>query len=315
MRHFDSLDAAHLENTYLTIGVFDGVHVGHQALVRQLVSRARASHGTAVVLTFFPHPAAVLSGKEAFLYLTIPEERADLLARLGVDVVIMQTFDLALASHTAEEFMARLKKSLGLRYLLIGYDFALGHGREGHAARLAELGEQLGYQLEVLAPVRCGEEAVSSSAIRARLEAGQVESAALLLGRPYTLTGLVVHGEGRGRALRIPTANLDLPPTKLIPANGVYACWTWVGEERYASVTNIGIRPTFDACQAKPLVESHLLDFSGDLYGRTITVEFIARLRDEVKFPSVEALLFQIQEDVRSARHRFAEVLKSDSAG
>jgi len=305
--HFSSLDDLALpiglrQNAWLTIGVFDGVHRGHQEIIRQLTAGARADGALAVVLTFFPHPAVVLGGKADFKSLTTPDERVALLESLGVDVVITHPFDRALSDQTAEEFMRTVARSLGLRRLLVGYDFALGHGREGNVARLTELGKTLGYEVYTIAPVTNGKETISSTRIRQQLAAGDMSAAAAGLGRCYALTGPVIHGDGRGKKINIPTANLEIPTEKVIPANGVYACWAWVSGEKYLSVTNVGIRPTFTPEEFAPHVETHLLDFDRDLYGQEIKLEFVERLREERKFQSVEALVEQIQADIGRAR-------------
>jgi riboflavin kinase/FMN adenylyltransferase len=280
MPHYRSLDGLHLENTWLTIGIFDGVHLGHRALLSRLVD----------------------GGQTDFAYLTPPDEKAARLTTLGVDAVITLPFSLALAAETAEDFMRRLALPLGLRRLLIGYDFALGRGREGNPARLAEIGQRLGYTVETFAPVLQEGRIISSTAIRAALAAGEVAEAARLLGDPYSLSGLVVHGDGRGRHINVPTANLRIPPEKLIPAKGIYATWARVGRERFAAATNIGTNPTFTPEKQTATVETHLLDFNRSLYGQEVTLEFIARLRDEMKFPSVEALLQQIRADIARVR-------------
>jgi riboflavin kinase/FMN adenylyltransferase len=253
-------------------------------------------------LTFFPHPAVVLGEKNDFKCLTTPEERAALLEALGVDVVITHPFDRALAAQTAEEFMRRVARTLGLRRLLVGYDFALGHGREGDVARLTELGKTLGYEVHTIAPLTNGKETISSTRIRQQIVAGEVTAAAAGLGRYYSLSGPVIHGDGRGKKINIPTANLEIPAEKVIPANGVYACWAWVSGERYLSVTNIGIRPTFTPDEYAPHVETHLLDFDRDLYGQEVELEFVEWLREERKFPSVEALVGQIHSDIERAK-------------
>ncbi len=302
MAHFRSLDDLTLQNAWLTIGVFDGVHRGHQEIVRQLTTGAHADGATAVVLTFSPHPAEILGGKADFKSLTTPEERAALLESLGVDLVITQTFDHTLANQTAEEFMHHVAHNLGLRRLLVGYDFALGHAREGNVARLTELGKTLGYEVQTIAPVTNGQETISSTRIRQQIAAGEVAAAAASLGRNYAVTGPVIHGDGRGKKINIPTANLEIPAGKVIPANGVYVCWAWVGSKKYPSVTNIGIRPTFTPEEYAPHVETHLLDFDRDLYGQEVRLEFMERLREERKFPSVEALVGQIQADIGQAR-------------
>jgi riboflavin kinase/FMN adenylyltransferase len=306
MNHHRSLDALPLENAWLTVGVFDGVHRGHQELLRHLVDGAHAASDPAVVLTFYPHPAVVLGGREDFAYLSLPDEKAALLGGTGVDHVFTIPFDRALADQSAEEFMTRLSRSLGLRALLVGHDFALGRGREGNAARLAELGRSLGYQLEVYEPVWDGEKVISSTTIRTQLRQGEVTEAATLLGRNYAVSGPVVHGDGRGRHINVPTANIAYPPEKLIPAYGIYATWAWVAGERLPAATNIGINPTFTPERQSASLETHILDFSRDLYGQEVRLEFVARLRGEQKFASVDALLEQIRADISKTREILA---------
>lgn len=301
MQHFRSLDDVSLESSWLTVGVFDGVHRGHQAILSQLTAGAHASGAPAVVLTFDPHPAAVLGGHD-IQCLTTPEERADLLFAHGVDIIVTERFTRDLATVSAYDFMARLTRRLGLRRLLIGYDFALGRGREGNATRLTEIGRELGYTVEVVPAVGDESGVVSSTAIRKLISVGDVAEAAKLLGHPYSLRGPVVHGDGRGRRIDVPTANVDHPRGKVIPANGIYACWARLGGTRYRAATNVGIRPMFTPQLRQALVEAYLLDFDGDIYGRELELEFIARLRDEMKFPSVEALVEQIWRDVEQTR-------------
>lgn len=306
MTHFSSLDNLSLKDAWLTVGVFDGVHLGHRALLRRLLNGAHAAGSPAVVMTFDPHPAVVLGSRTEFQYLTPPAERAALLAGLGVDVVITQTFDRAFAAQTAEEFMRLAARTLGLRCLVIGYDTALGRGREGDAARLTEIGKALGYTVEVVEAVQQEGRIISSSAIRQQVRQGAVAEAAKSLGRWHSVSGPVVHGDGRGRHINIPTANIQVAPEKLIPANGIYAAWAWVAGERFAAATNIGVNPTFTPDKTAPTVEAHLLDFNRDLYGQEVKLEFVARLRDEMKFPSVEALLGQIQADIARVRETLA---------
>lgn len=301
MQHFRSLDDVSLASSWLTVGVFDGVHRGHQAILSQLAAGAHSNGAPAVVLTFDPHPAAVLGGHD-IKCLTTPDERADLLSAHGVDVIITERFTRDLSTVSAYDFMARLTRRLGLRHLLIGYDFALGRGREGNAARLTEIGRELGYSVEVVSAVSDESGVISSTAIRKLISVGDVAEAAKLLGHPYSLRGPVVHGDGRGRRIDVPTANIDSPRGKVIPANGIYACWARLGEARYRAATNVGIRPMFTPHLEQSLVEAYLLDFDGDIYGQELELEFIARLRDEMKFPSVEALVEQIWRDVEQTR-------------
>jgi riboflavin kinase/FMN adenylyltransferase len=302
MQHYRSLDDIALQNSWLTIGVFDGVHRGHQEILSNLTAGAHQNGAPAVVLTFWPHPAVVLGKRHDLKCLTTPEERAELLGTQGVDVVITQPFTPDFAALSAFDFMRRVSRNLGLRSLWIGYDFALGHNREGDLDRLTELGKEFGYGVQAIGPVKNGGDVLSSSLIRQRIRSGDVTRAAENLDRFYNLSGTVVHGDGRGRKINIPTANIDYPRDKVIPANGVYATWAWVAGQRYPAASNIGINPTFTPDKQTPNVEAHLLDFDRDLYGQEVKLEFVERLRDELKFNSVEALLEKIREDIAQTR-------------
>jgi len=307
MRHITSLDAIALQNAWLTVGVFDGVHRGHQAIISPMVGAAHVHGDPAAVLTFDPHPAVVLGHRADLQCLTTPAERAELLGSLGVDFVITLEFNPSLAGTAAEEFMFRLKQNLGLKQLWIGYDFALGKDREGNAARLAEIGRELGYSVRVVEALADESGVISSTTIRKLIATGQVGEAASLLGRLYSLSGPVIRGDGRGRKIGIPTANLDILPGKAIPANGIYACWAWLGSEKHLSAVNIGVNPTFTPDKKTPNVEAYLLDFDADLYGQNLKLEFVTRLRDELKFSSVDALVKQIWEDIAHVRGILAE--------
>jgi riboflavin kinase/FMN adenylyltransferase len=301
MGHYRSLEEVNLKTSWLTVGVFDGVHRGHQQIVEKLTTGASADGVPAVVLTFDPHPASVLGGRE-LKCLTLPDERADLLTQLGVDVVITEHFTRELSMVTAYEFMSRLKRQLGLKQMLIGYDFALGKGREGNAARLAEIGSALGYSVEVVPALSDESGVISSTEIRKLIEVGNVAEAAHLLGHLYSLHGPVIHGDGRGRTIDVPTANIAYSHEKMIPAKGIYACWAYLRGQRYLAAINIGTNPTFTPDKEVPNVEAHLLDFRGEIYGEDVRLAFVARLRDELKFEAVDALLEQIWKDVEQTR-------------
>jgi len=301
MGHYRSLKEVNLQNAWLTVGVFDGVHRGHQRILRKLTASAHANQVPAVVLTFDPHPASVLGGGEVKC-LTLPGERADLLAQLEVDVVITEHFTRELSGVTAYEFMTRLKRQLGLKHLLVGYDFALGKGREGNAARLTEIGAELGYDVEVVPALSDESGVISSTEIRKLIETGDVVDAAQLLGRPYSLHGPVIHGDGRGRTIHVPTANIAYSREKMIPAKGIYACWAYWNGQKYLAAINIGTNPTFTPDKETPNVEAHLLDFGREIYGEDMRLEFVARLRDELKFDSVETLLEQIWKDIEATK-------------
>lgn len=301
MQHYRSLEEVSLKNSYLTVGVFDGVHRGHREIIRKLTQDARANHAPAVVLTFDPHPASVLSNRE-IRCLTTPDERAELLGSLGVDVVITQRFTRDLSTVPAHEYMSTLKTRLGLSHLLIGYDFALGKAREGNAPRLTEIGLELGYTVEVAPALGDESGVISSTEIRKLVSIGDMSEAAKLLGYPYRMSGEIIHGAGRGKQINFPTANVDYPKEKATPPNGIYACWARLGNERYMAATNIGLNPTFTPERKIPSLEAYLLDFDRDIYGETLALDFVKRLRDETRYTTVAALIEQIHEDVRQTR-------------
>ncbi len=301
MKHVDSLQAVSLHNSWLTIGVFDGVHRGHQQIIQSLTAGAHRASAPAVVVTFWPHPASVLGGGEVKC-LTTPGERADLLSGLGVDVVITLTFDKALANTSARDFVSQLQGRLDFHHLLIGYDFALGKGREGNAARLVDIGRKMDYAVEVIPAVSDESGVISSTEIRKLVATGDIAEAANLMGHPFSLHGSVVHGDSRGHGLGFPTANIEHPAGKILPSNGVYACRAWIDGSSHAAAVNVGIRPQFHADARKPLVEAHILDFEREFYGQDLRLEFVARLRNEARFASVEALVQQMHEDVRQTR-------------
>jgi riboflavin kinase / FMN adenylyltransferase len=308
MGHYRSLEEVNLKNSWLTVGVFDGVHRGHQQIIKKLATGAHANDAPAVVLTFHPHPTSVLSGREVKC-LTLPDERADLLAQLNVDVVITQHFTRDLSQVTAYDFMSWLNRQLGLKHLLIGYDFALGKGREGNATRLTEIGLGLGYRVEVVPALSNESAVISSTEIRKLIEVGNVGEAARLLGHFYSLHGPVIRGDGRGRTIGVPTANIAYPREKLIPPKGIYACWAYLHNRQYLAAINIGTNPTFTPDKQTLNVEAHLLDFDEEIYGEDLRLEFVARLRDELTFDSVESLVEQIWKDVEDTRRILQSVV------
>jgi len=306
MQHYRSLEEVNLQTSWLTIGVFDGVHRGHQEIIKKLTTGAHTKEVPAVVLTFDPHPASVLSGHE-IKCLTLPDERADLLRQLGVDVVVTERFTRELSTVTAYDFMSRLTRQLGLKHLLIGYDFALGKGREGNAKRLTEIGSDLGYTVEVVSALSDESGVISSTEIRKLIEVGNVTEAARLLGHLYSLHGPVIHGDGRGKTINVPTANIAYSHEKMTLAKGIYACWAYLHDTRYRAAINIGTNPTFTPDKQIPNVEAYLLDLHQDIYGEDMRLEFVARLRDELKFDSVDVLVEQIWKDVAVARELLVE--------
>ena len=291
-----------LDHSWVTIGAFDGVHRGHQELIRHLVTQAHRENNPAVVITFSPLPAIFFNRVPQAYSLTSPQDREDLLISLGVDHIITFKFDAQLANLTALNFMQLLKNNLGLNHLLIGFNFALGRGRTGDLDSLQQFGKLFGYQVEVVHPVKVDNEVISSSQIRTLLQEGQVKRANTMLGRPYSLEGKVIHGEHRGKRLGFPTANLDLSPERLLPARGVYASRGIVHGKSYLAETNIGIRPTFANPLESPRVEPHLLDFKEDLYEELLRIELIEYLRPEETFASPADLIAQVNRDIQETR-------------
>lgn len=301
MNHYRSLDEINLPHSWLTVGVFDGAHRGHQQIVQRLVEGAHEKNLPAVVLTFDPHPSKVF-GRGDIKLLTLPDERAEILGGLGVDVVITHPFNRDVANVTAFDFMQRLASRLGLERLILGYDSALGKDREGTIPRLTEIGSELGYAVETVSALSDESGVISSTAIRKLIAVGKVEEAAKLMGHPYRLQGIVIRGDQRGRMIGFPTANLDYSVDKLIPAGGIYACWAYLGDQKHKAAVNIGTNPTFTPDKKTMSVEAYLLDFDRDIYDETLQLDFTSRLRDELKFDSVNALIEQIENDVEETR-------------
>lgn len=287
----------------VTIGRFDGVHLGHRHLIDQTVASARRQGLLALAITFEPHPETVFRPDAPVQRLTTAEGKAALLAASGVDAVAVLPFSLEFSRQTAEDFVARLVATTQLKELWIGADFALGYKRLGTAARLAELGAEQGFTLHTMERIRLhGTEMISATNIRRHVIEGNVGLAAKLLGRPYALTGTVVHGAKRGRLLGYPTANLDHAPELIVPALGIYATLVDVPGvvTGHPAMTSVGVRPVFD--NGERAVEAHLLDWSGDLYDRPLTLSFLEWLRPEENFPSVDALIVQMGRDGDATR-------------
>ena len=288
----------------LTIGVFDGVHRGHQALITHAVQRAQALGGQSAAITFHPHPRAVLAPDTVFYDLTSLDERLALIAQLGVNIVIPLAFTLELSRLSPEEFLDLVQEHLNLRELWVGPDFALGYRRAGTVPRLSELGAERGFSVGTVPPVAVAGGRVSSSRVRDVIVAGDVEQARLLLGRLVRLEGVVVAGVGRGRRLGFPTANLALTSNYLLPANGIYAVYAELGGNLLPAVANIGVRPTFGGNER--LVEVYILDFDREIYGWRLRVHLIKRLREEMRFAAVADLVARMERDVSEARAVFA---------
>lgn len=288
-----------------TIGVFDGVHLGHQVLIRGVAERARALDLRSVAITFHPHPRSVVAPELPWEYICSLEERIARISELGVDLLIVLRFSPELAATPAEEFVARLVDHVPLRELHVGSGFVLGRGREGNVARLAALGHRWGFTVHTVPPVCLDGRPVSSTQIRQLVQAGRVDEAQRWLGRPFSLRGEVVAGEGRGRLLGFPTANLHLHPRQLLPADGVYAVRVRLPAvasclELQPALAYVGRRPTFGP--GERVIELHLLDFQGDLLGYELRADFVRRLRPDRAFPNAEALARQMAQDAAAAR-------------
>ncbi len=293
------------KDTVLTIGVFDGVHLGHKLLIAKLLEQARHNNLLSGVVTFHQHPEDLLSSQAKLPFLTDMEARISLLKSEGVDIVVLLSFTTELAQLGAREFVDLLHKYLRMRGLVIGSDFALGRAREGDTLTLQRLGRDMNFSVTVVPPLLIDGEVVSSTAIRKALTDGDMKKFHQLSGSSLSLHGNVVPGSGRGEGLGFPTANLDISPGQALPPDGVYASWAHINGKTYQSMTNIGKCPTFGVCERT--VEAYLVDYTGDLYGRELQIDLVDRLRDERKFATADELKAQVAEDVKKGRN----ILKS----
>ena len=286
---------------FLAVGVFDGVHLGHQQLLKQMAAEATAANCVPAVLTFFPHPARVIRGLTGRYYLNAPRERVQYLLELGIKVVVLRTFDDEFRKIPAADFVQLVMKHFDLRQLW-GSDFSLGYKGQGDYTFLRAQGDVHGFAVQRIdAKAEIDGDTVSSSRIRQSLAAGEVVQAARCLTRPYKLMGHVIHGARRGRTINFPTANIEVWDEQLVPANGVYACRITVDGKTYAAATNVGVRPTVSG-NGRLSVEAHILDFAGDIYGKHVTLAFAERIRPEQKFSGLDELKAQIGRDVDMVR-------------
>lgn len=285
------------------LGTFDGVHLGHRALLSEVIGQAREHKLPSVVFSFEHPPRRILQPNEFLGELTTPEEKFSLLFSTGVDWVVFRPFDLEFARTSASEFVRQIiLEQLQAKLVCVGFNFQFGRDRQGRADSLCRELAAAGCACLVIPSVIIGNEPVSSSRIRQAIANGLLEEANRLLGREASFSGTVIHGDKRGRAIGFPTANLDLEgTTKVLPPRGVYLCVVDTQLGSYPAIVNIGVRPTFN--RDKLILEAHLLDFCGDLYHQTIRVRFQKRIREEIKFPSTEALIAQLNEDLKLARH------------
>lgn len=300
MQVIDNLSQANLSRPALvTVGAYDGIHIGHQHLLRRMATTASEQGYASVVVTFYPRPQAVLLPHLPAQHLSTPAEKIALLEQLGLDLVAMLPFTMELARTSAAQFVRDMLTHLHMRELWVGPDFALGRNREGSLPVLQQMGRDMGFEVRVIEPFSWEGELVSSTRIRQLLAQGKVRQAAILLGRYPSLSGLVASGAQRGRRVGFPTANIAVFPQLIIPADGVYASFVWVNQLRHPAVTNIGVRPTFGA--GERTVESYLFNYNGDLYGMHVKLELVEYLRPEIRFGDVNMLAAQIQADIARA--------------
>jgi riboflavin kinase/FMN adenylyltransferase len=297
------------KETLLSIGVFDGVHLGHQRLLAHLRDEAKKKGWLSGVVTFKSHPEVVLSHARGLKWLSDVDARATMIRDLGIDIVVPLTFTSELAKITGREFVQLLQQYLKMHGLIVGPDFALGRNRDGDIDRLRLMGREMGFSVEVIPPVVMNGEVISSSAIRQALTQGDIEKVQRFFGRPFTLSGQVVLGDKRGRVLGFPTANMEVKPDQAVPGDGIYVTLARVGGAWLPSVTNIGLRPTFGG--KKRLVETYILNFDGDLYGKRLEVKLLGKLRDEKRFDTAEELKTQMRADAKQAGSIIDKQLKN----
>ena len=306
VRTFEELPTA-ARDVCVAIGVFDGVHLGHQRVIAGARTNAQAAGGASVVLTFDPHPMRVLHPEKAPPLLTSTPHKLRLLEQLNVDVCLLIAFDIPFSEQPPERFIELLARhSHSLREICVGTRFRFGHNRAGDVRLIEKLAPTYGYLTKEVASVKSGEEMISSTAVRQHVLHGRLDRAAAMLGRPFSILGAVEPGGARGRQLGYPTANLN-PSNEVLPPNGVYAARALVGQESFAGVVNIGMRPTFESRDHRSFVELHVFDLARDLYGQDVELSFIQKLRDERKFDSADALKHQITADIAVARSILAK--------
>jgi riboflavin kinase/FMN adenylyltransferase len=301
----DNLAAApDRQPTYVALGSFDGVHLGHQAVIGRMVEAARTDGVRSAVLTFFPHPKRFIRAEHGRYYINTLADRVALIAAQGVDLVITHPFDESFRLTRAADFVDQLLAALDMRQIW-GGRITFGYQREGTIEYLQRVGPEKGFSVQaVSALVTYDDKLVSSSRVRHGLAAGDMADVNGCLGREYSLSGVVVRGDQRGRTIGFPTANLAVWDELLLPADGVYAAYTWVGGQRYMTATNVGVRPTINGRERT--VEAHILDFEGDLYGQTLRLAFVERIRGEQRFAGLQELQARIQTDVGLVRERLS---------
>ncbi|MCD6440968.1 MAG: bifunctional riboflavin kinase/FAD synthetase [Candidatus Marinimicrobia bacterium] len=312
MQVFYGLEALpeNFKSAVVTLGVFDGLHRAHMAIIQKVIDSAKAAHSYSMLVTFDPHPRKYLNSSigDTVLLLTPPEEKVHLLEGTALDAVLFLKTDKTLMDMGSEEFVGKiLVNQIGVKKIIVGYDYHFGKQREGRAEHLVDLGRRYGFSVEIIAPIQFENEAVRSSVIRSLLSEGKVKKAANLIGRNYSVSGAVAHGAGRGMVLDFPTANIEINNRdKMLPKDGVYLTKVKVNGKRYFGICNIGVRKTFD--EHDRIVEVHILNVPDiDLYGAVVEIDFLERLRDELKFETVESLKHQMINDEKVCLEKIKE--------
>lgn len=302
MKVFRSLDEIKdIKETVVAVGNFDGIHVGHQELIRRTVKSAKISGIKSAVFTFNNHPKNVLAGKRVIKNIMYPEEKITMLKKMGIDYVFSIDFDYQISHTPAEQFITDiLIDKFKMKEMYCGFNYNFGYKAEGDTDLLVKMGQKHGFGIHVMDPVRVDGQVVSSSLIRSLINDGNVDEARIMLGRNYAIGGEVVRGNMIGRTIGFPTSNILIDETMVTPSNGVYITKCNYNMVQYPGITNVGIKPTIG--DNKRVIETHIFDFNKDIYGRMIKVEFVKKIRDEMKFPSVDALAEQIQNDCQTAR-------------
>jgi len=311
-RHIEGRELS-IVKPILTMGNFDGIHLGHQALLRQVTQEAKAQKGSSVVLTFEPHPIKIIAPQHAPRLILTHKDKVRYLQSLGLDLLVIQKFDAAFAGIEAEEFVRRyLVGRLKVHQIWVGKNFRFGKGRKGQVEDLMRWGAEEGFEVRMVEPILAGGGRVSSSRIRALIERGEVDEAGGLLGRYHFVSGRVVQGHERGRQLGFPTANI-VPQTEVLPADGIYATYVQVDDGQWPSVTNIGVNPTFG--EGPKTIESYIFDFHRDLYGRSVKLFFVKKIREERKFASPDLLVEQMEKDAVNARQLLSNLGRNERTG
>ncbi len=295
-------DAGTYKKTFLAIGSFDGVHRGHQQLIKTLVEKARANDGHAVVLSFFPHPKMFFGRETENFYITTMPQKLKHLEAIGVDTAIILPFETELSKTRAEDFLNKIHGALDLCGIWAGADFSFGYKREGNLAWLRSVTQNSNISINEFPAFKIADEIVSSTRIRSEIYKGDVACASSLMGRPLQLQGVIERGDQRGSKIGFPTANLSFDLANIRPMNGVYATRMTLGDETINGVTNVGVRPTFKTGEVRPTIETFLFDFNRDIYGESASLEFIDFIRPEQKFDGIEAIIAQIQKDIETAK-------------